>query len=235
MQTLVIPRASNEATETAHFFEDVAVAVKDIALFDVLFKPPKTAVPKDAAVCVTSKNGLRALARFGVSKDILLFVVGQASYDLAQTLGYQNAVMSPDGTAKGLVDCVVTKAQGRSLFYLRGQEVRYPLKETLAKRNLPLCQHCVYKLVLRPEGAKQLHRALLSKPWGVVVLSLRIAQALKDIMAANALKPLLAETHFFALSAASGAPLVDQVSSPLLYPATPSLVHLKKRVQKALW
>ena len=162
-------------------------------------------------------------------------MVGQASYDLAQTLGYQNAVMSPDGTAKGLVDCVVTKAQGRSLFYLRGQEVRYPLKETLAKRNLPLCQHCVYKLVLRPEGAKQLHRALLSKPWGVVVLSLRIAQALKDIMAANALKPLLAETHFFALSAASGAPLVDQVSSPLLYPATPSLVHLKKRVQKALW
>ncbi|MGB1230029.1 MAG: uroporphyrinogen-III synthase [Holosporaceae bacterium] len=235
MQTLVIPRALNEAKDTAHFFEDVAVAVKAIALFDVLFKPPKTPVPKSAAVCVTSKNGVRALARFGVPKDSLLFVVGQASYDLAETLGYQNCLVSSDGTAKGLVDLVVQKAQARPLFYLRGQEVRYPLKATLSKRGLSLCEHCVYKVILRPQGVKQLHQALLSKPWGVVVLSLRIAQVLKDVITTNRLQPFLNETHFFALSAESGAPLFGKTGASLVYPATPSLLHLKKSVQKALW
>lgn len=181
-------------------FETMGVPVLFVPLFKVHFDLD---IPDDykqcSAVCATSRNGLRALNQMSFPHQEFLFVTGPASLTMALDTPYKHIFRAPNGRVSGLIQVICEQAHlfRKPLLYIRGDVVKTPLKERLANHRIPVVEHHAYRFDLCPSGAATLKKELSLNPFGIAVLSQRIANVLLTVFDN---KPPWQHTHFFSLS-----------------------------------
>jgi uroporphyrinogen-III synthase len=128
------------------------------------------------ALIVTSRNALRAIARFEQLPDVIsmpLFVVGGATAKLARELGFENVSAGP-GTAEDLVPMirsVCDPARG-PLVHLAGETVAWDLKGALEADGFTVRQPVLYRTTPATElTAKAAEAFRTSTLDGVVLMS----------------------------------------------------------------
>jgi uroporphyrinogen-III synthase len=99
------------------------------------------------AILVTSANGVRALARRSVRRDIPVFAVGPQSTDAARGAGFTN-VKSADGDAASLADMVSRRADPKtgSLLHVAGEEAGTALCDDLVARGFRAERLVLYRM-----------------------------------------------------------------------------------------
>ncbi len=94
-----------------------------------------TALDGMAAVIVTSRNGLRALAESAaieVARELPLIAVGPGTAQLAREIGFAHVIEGP-GTASDLVPLIVETSSSLpgTLAHVRGEDVAFDLHGAL--------------------------------------------------------------------------------------------------------
>lgn len=125
-------------------FEALGLTVSMAPLIEIQFEViPATRLLGSAALVATSRNGLRALARYDALKtahSIPLFVVGAATAALAREIGFTD-VRTGAGTATalgGLISDSKHEFGGRPLVHLAGDQLAFDLKTELAAHAINL-------------------------------------------------------------------------------------------------
>ena len=236
MTTLIIPRADNERFETLEAFKNlqkIGVRVVFVPLFKVYFNLD---IPKDyqqcSAVCATSRNGLRALNQIPIFHRELLFVTGPASFNMALQMPFKYIFQSPDGRVSGLIQIIREQAKHfrKPLLYMRGDVIKTPLKECLSNHHIPVVEHHAYQLDLCPHGESKLKEELSLNPFGVAILSERIAKVLLTIFQST---PLRVNTKFFSLSS-DITHVLKKISPNIRQAGTPNLDTLNTLIKEDL-
>src|ERR1700736_3042519 len=106
------------------------------------------------AVIVTSANALRGIEPHLENRRLLalpLFAVGERTADAARRAGFEN-VISADGDAAGLRDCVLASVRTKELkkasplLYLAGADLARDLAGALGERGLSVVTHTTYRM-----------------------------------------------------------------------------------------
>jgi uroporphyrinogen-III synthase len=106
------------------------------------------------AVIVTSANALRGIEPHLENSRLLplpLFAVGQRTADAARRAGFEN-VISADGDAAGLRDCVLASVRTKELkkasplLYLAGADLARDLAGELGERGFTVVTHTTYRM-----------------------------------------------------------------------------------------
>ena len=189
MNTLIIPRADNEKDETLKAFGPLSQKGLNILFVPFFHVHLDANLPfeyqKCSSVCVTSRNGIRALEKIYLPNKQFLFVTGLSSLKHArEKLFYENIIHSLDGKVSGMIQAIAAHKNRirKPLLYIRGDIIRTPLKELFESMDIPLLEHIGYHLHPNPSGVFQLQRALTQNPFGVCVLSQRMAHKILDIL-----------------------------------------------------
>lgn len=99
---------------------------------------------KISGLITTSANTIHILATTSVDKALPLWCVGEASADLAKSLGFQK-VYAAKGSVKNLLDCLVLENKTEHFLYLRGDVVRFNLKRALSQIGYNIQEACLYQ------------------------------------------------------------------------------------------
>jgi uroporphyrinogen-III synthase len=106
------------------------------------------------AVIVTSANALRGIEPHLENSRLLalpLFAVGERTADAARGAGFEN-VISADGDAAGLRDCVLASVKTKELkkasplLYLAGADLARDLAGELGERGFTVVTHTTYRM-----------------------------------------------------------------------------------------
>src|SRR5258708_27432249 len=106
------------------------------------------------AVIVTSANALRGIEPHLENSRLLalpLFAVGERTADAARRAGFEN-VISADGDAAGLRDCVLASVKTKELkkasplLYLAGADLARALAGELGERGFTVVTHTTYRM-----------------------------------------------------------------------------------------
>ena len=100
------------------------------------------------AVLVTSANGAEGAARLGLSGDLPVLAVGDATARAARTAGFSQ-VTAADGDAAALVDLVTRRCrpQDGALIWASGEAVSTDLVSTLSEHGFEVVRRVVYRTV----------------------------------------------------------------------------------------
>ncbi len=218
MKRLLVFRADNEREDTLKALSTLTqweVQPVFIPLTQVAFSDPlPDEMLRCPSACATSRNGIRMLHQSGFSQEKELFVVGDASADVARKLGFHNVIISPNGQASGLVSLLKKQHHTlpQPLLYVRGQEIKEDITSQLRAFNICVKEYLGY--VIHPIHAQKEHlnKAFNVLPWGVCVLSQSMARTLTRFMdekrspsspdsLSASLSNVLAGVRFFSLSA----------------------------------
>lgn len=237
---LVVPRAKEDLAETLDIFEDLSLKTEGVCLFDVVFERAPDFFYNhkgdiDLFGCATSKNGVRVLKKWGFPSTFPLFVVGNASRHLASNLGFQNIFTSSDSTAQGLCKPIQQFVAQKRLqtgcgIYVHGDMVRFDLKHTVEKMGCVCVAYKGYKLVSNPKERDRLRTLLRNNPFGVLVLSMRVAKSIAELVVEQGIT--LEKTFFFSNSDACATPLKPLFRERVLCSTSPTLLSVKNLVKK---
>ena len=180
------------------------------------------------AVVVTSRNGLRALARRAELLDLRglpLFAVGRATANEARHMRFEHIVVGT-GTAHDLVPKIAAAldpAMGMIL-HLAGDVLAGDLAGELEQQGFRVDQPVVYRQVTARELSPALVLGLRERQFdGVILMSPRTADVwVRLVVAAGMVDSVRTLTHY-CLSAAVAARLGRQIGPPTAVPDTPSL------------
>lgn len=206
---ILLLRASNELFE-----EEVrpfgTFQYVPIALFDVVFSTClKPNIADFSHAFAPSRNAVRALCMRGWPQKKKLIVAGKGSAQLAASLGYQDVLVPDVESFRGVVALLKKKDaySGEKLLYVHGDYRRFDASAELSDFFQKVYSFRGYRLCLKHAGLRALKRALYDRPWGVVVLSKRIALILKRISLQKDFLTRLSCTRFFGMSKEALAPL----------------------------
>ena len=214
-------------------FETMGIRVLFVPLFKVHFNLDLPDHYKHcSAVCATSRNGLRALSQISLPHREFLFVTGPSSMTMALDMPYKNIFCSSNGRVSGLTQAICGQSHifHKPLLYMRGDIIKTPLKERLANHHIPVVEHQAYQLDLCLSGKAKLKEALSLNPFGIAVLSQRIANVLFAVFQN---KPPSRYTQFFSLSS-DITHILKKISSNIFQAKTPNLDTLNNLIKRVL-
>ncbi len=179
-------------------------------LLEIEFLKPPLALYRAQALIATSRNALRAaqrLPQFDAMRELPLMVVGEATAETAQTIGFDQITEGP-GTAAGLAEMIAeTLDPGRGeLIHLAGENLAFNLQAALESQGFEMAVSVLYRAhpakALSPEATKLLDTGALD---GVILMSPRTAQIFADLTEAKT--ELLRGLYGFCLSVAVARPI----------------------------
>lgn len=156
---VLVTRPEPDASSTKARLEDAGHAAILSPLMSVTFTPvDDLGEGAVQAIVVTSRNGVRALARSPVLQELLelpLFAVGKGTSRDAHELGF-HGVMEGPGTAELLVDVIKANANpaGGRLIHFAGYKLAFDLEGALRQAGFDVTTLRCYEA----EAAKQLTR-----------------------------------------------------------------------------
>ncbi|MET3794888.1 uroporphyrinogen-III synthase [Aquamicrobium terrae] len=188
-------------------------------------------VPADAgAVAVTSANALRHASPdlIGRLSHLPCHAVGARTAEAARRAGFADVVAGP-GDATALAERISATLSG-TLVYLCGR-VRFPgFEERLAASGVRVDALEVYDTVTIGHDEESVREALDGRPVEAVLLYSAVAAgAMRGLLERESLRPLFAETEYFALSARVAAGLGDESAAMVNVaeqPSEPALLAL---------
>jgi uroporphyrinogen-III synthase len=147
------PQPDDEATAAALRARDFEVLKAPMLRFEpVAFQDDTDAAY--GAVIVTSANALRGIEPHLENSRLLalpLFAVGERTADAARDAGFER-VISADGDATGLRDCVLASVKTKELkkasplLYLAGADLARDLAGELGERGFTVVTHTTYRM-----------------------------------------------------------------------------------------
>lgn len=209
---LLVTRPQPDAGETAARLMALGHDVLVEPLLTIAYAPPPAGVPEPAALIVTSRNGVRALARWPQSRawrNRPVFVTGPATARAIATLGFTD-VRVGSGNAAAVVERIradLPPASG-GIVYPAGRDHSGSLAGDLAAEGYDVrmieAYHADAAGALHPPAREALRRRAVG---GILFYSQRTALAFAGIVAREKLAPQVAGVIGFALA--------EQVADPL--------------------
>jgi uroporphyrinogen-III synthase len=152
------------------------------------------------AILATSANGIRAIARKTVRRDVVVFAVGAQTAEAARAAGFPN-VRSADGDARDLARLIIGTADLKrgELVHVAASETRGDLASTLRRAGFSVRAVTLYDAVAAKELAVDLSSidaVLFYSPRSAAIFAnlagdcSRILACCISAAAAEALKPL---------------------------------------------
>jgi uroporphyrinogen-III synthase len=209
---LLVTRPEPAAGETVRRLREAGHEVHSSPVLEIILHPVPDVLPPPGALAVTSRHGVRALARWPRAPgwhDLPLFAVGEASADQARALGFRN-VHSAQGDAPVLAGLIARHYSGANgpLIYPAARERAVDLGALLAPTGIKTivveAYHAVAAHSLDDRAQSLIRRGELD---GVLVYSRRSAAALVDLVVAAGLEKNLGQTVGIAISRAAAEPL----------------------------
>ena len=208
---LLVTRAEGQAEETAaelraRGHEPILAPLLDI----VLGRPPENLV-EPAAIAVTSRNGVKALAAWpeaGAWRGKPVFVTGEATAAAAREAGFAD-VRAGSGDVAGLCDRILAElpAANGPVLYVTGRDRAGDLAGALAGTGYDVRTVEAYRAEARPELDPAVAEALRAGTIdGALFFSARTAAAFVDRVEAAGLAGAAARIVLYALSEAVAAP-----------------------------
>ena len=163
-----------------------------------------------AAVIVTSRNGLRALAEsaaFEGARALPIIAVGPGTAQLAREFGFAHVIEGP-GTARDLVPLIVETSSTRPgpLAHVRGEDVAFDLHGALRAHGLKVREVVAYRAVpasgLEPRTAALLGAGAID---AVILMSPRTGAIFARLMTVGGLREVAGKLVFLCLSPAVAA------------------------------
>jgi uroporphyrinogen-III synthase len=131
---VLITRPSEDANATAQILRARGHEPVIAPLLEIVCREG-VGIPSDAkAILATSSNGIRALARNALRRDLRVFAVGAQTAEAARLAGFTD-ILSADGDALDLVKLVIASAYPKNamLLHAAGAETRGDLAGMLQR------------------------------------------------------------------------------------------------------
>jgi uroporphyrinogen-III synthase len=230
---LLVTRPEPEAQATAERLRALGHTVAIAPLLAVVFAPPPDDAVHPAAILVTSRNGVRALAGWPQLAGWLerpLFAVGDATALAARIAGFAH-VRSAGGNGAALAALVrdALPPAGGPLLYVAARERAGDLAAALAAEGYDVrvaeAYHAEKATQFPPDAGAALAAGRFD---GALFYSRRTAEAFRDLAAGGTVRL----PHVFALSEEVAAPLAD-LGVVVHVAAVPDEAHLLALVPKA--
>jgi uroporphyrinogen-III synthase len=122
---VLVTRPEDDAVDTVRQLEEAGHEALVSPMLEIRFTDFATLPRTDVqAWLLTSRNGVRALARLGADRDVPVMAVGRSTAALARDLGFSE-VHDADGDVGDLVSLVASrlKSDGGRLFHAAGKHV----------------------------------------------------------------------------------------------------------------
>jgi uroporphyrinogen-III synthase len=213
MVTRPEPDASEQARKLGRMSIDVLVEpMMEIEFLDV--EDLNETVGRAQALIVTSRNGLRALARspaIGRALGTSVLAVGPASGRLAGELGFEQVHEGAGGAGDLLAVAgeICDPASG-PMVHLAGEELAFDLKGELEARGFSVVQPMLYRASASPALSAVAKGALESGGLaGVVLMSPRTAKIYARQIVAEGLEGAIKPLMHFCLSPAVAEQISD--------------------------
>ncbi len=208
---LIVTRPEPDASETAGRLRALGHSVQVAPMMWIEWAPQPTGLVAPAAIALTSRNAVRALADWPSAQGwrrLPVYAVGEATAALARAGGFGD-VRVGDGDAAGLVRLVradFDKTAG-AILHPAGRDRSADLAQMLAGFTVTTVE--AYRAVAVPALDPATVEAIASSAVdGVLFFSRRTAAIFADLVEAAGIAKGLAGTTLFALSQAVAAPLV---------------------------
>jgi uroporphyrinogen-III synthase len=176
------------------------------------------------AILATSANGVRALVRRTVRRDLAIFAVGPQTAQEAQTAGFTH-VRNADGDARALVQATLRWAtpEKGTLLHVCGQEAPGTLADTLSDQGFIVRRTALYTVHAASHLPEQVEAALQdSNLDGALFFSPRSAQVFCTLASGNSLDGMTA----FCISPVTAKALKESNFSRVLVASQPNQAAL---------
>ncbi len=206
---VLVTRPESDAEDLSARLEALGVKVSTAALIEIAFETiPAGTLIKATGLIVTSRNGLRALARSGALTEARakpLFAVSTATADLARDLGFTDVRVGP-GTASGLVPVILAASADLGdgpLIHLAGDHLAFDLKGTLADNAVDVTLVLAYRSIAASALPGDIQKALAAGALDAIILmSPRTARLWGQLAAAAGLEKNSRNLTYVCLSSA---------------------------------
>lgn len=227
---LLVTRPEPDAEATAERLRMAGHEVLVAPLLSAVFPPPP-AVPDPAAVAVTSRNGVRALAGWRSAAswhDRPVFAVGHATALAARAAGFRDVRSADgDGMALGAFIARTMEPSARPIIYPAAEDRSPGLERSLAAAGFRVAPVVAYRMIaapaLPPAAAQALRAGRLD---GVLLYSARTARTFVALAGEAGLTAALARLVAFVLSPAVGAALGEAAFAAVHAASHPDEEHL---------
>ena len=215
--------------------------VHHFPLLDVVFEVVDFAnLDTPEALVVTSRNGVRGAVAAGLPAawfELPLFVVGQATGELASQMGFQRVMVpSSEGGVSRLIDYILQEREplkAQRFLHLRGDQVAGDLKAALGVEGVSVDEALAYRMVesldLDQITLDFLKNGQLQE---VVLLSPRTARVYGAIMRASGLVVEMGRMRHFCLSLAVAQELEMYDLADVQVAQAPHLSSLAKLIDR---
>lgn len=208
---LIVTRAEPEAGETAARLIALGHEALIVPLTRIIFSEPPASPMRPDAIAVTSRNGVRALARWRQARDwaeVTLFAVGAATAEEARRAGFTD-VRKADGDAAALGRLMIGELNpGSSVLYAAARDRRSDLEAVLRTAGLTVDLVEAYRaetVAALPAPAAEAIRS--GRIDGVLFHSRRAAAAFLRLAGPAGITGQVSRLTFYVLSSRVAEPL----------------------------
>jgi uroporphyrinogen-III synthase len=234
---LLVTRPEPEASDLATRLRAQGHTVLLAPLTRIVFAPEPDGLAAPAAIAVTSRNGVRALASWQAAKawrGVTLYAVGAATTAAAREAGFPD-VRSAAGDAAALAALIrddFDPAAG-SILYAAARDRTVELAAVLPGVSVTTVEAYAAEAVSRLDAdvVDALRAGAID---GVLLFSRRTAEIFADLTFAAGVQRMLAQTRLYALSAQVAQPLAPLRPAPILVASQPNEAGLLALVNPAL-
>ena len=232
---LLVTRPQPEAAATAAHLVAAGHLVLIDPLLTIEFSPSPAAIQDPAALVVTSRNAVRAVAGWPIGsawRPLPVFAVGRETARALAAAGFVDVRVGP-GDAAALVDFVAVEGRGLAgtILCLRAEEPAVDIAGALGKVGLVARSIVAYRAVasedLLPATRQALGRGDID---GVLFFSARTAATFCAIAERTGLAADVVGVRYFCLSAQVAAPLRALGAARIAVAAEPNAASLQALV-----
>ena len=208
-RTILITRPRDDGDDLAEALHERGFRVIHEPLMEIFLRHTErhaleqALLEEPAAVIVTSKNGVRALAALTELRDASLICVGEATADAALSAGFLRTA-DAGGNVQKLVEFIAAAYDEESRFlYVSGEQVRIDIGAALKTRGMQTERLALYEAI----AAEQLPDTLIEllkrgQIDAVTFFSPRTAEIFAELLERNRLQSAASRMDAFALSEA---------------------------------
>lgn len=202
---VLVTRPEPDASQTAKRLLALGHEPTVAPLLRIIFAPPPVEIPEPAAIILTSRNGVRALARWPQTADWLnrpVFVTGLATADAARSVGFAD-VRTAAGNAADLADLVVSDIgkDGSSILYPAARDRSGGLLSELHANGYHVQiveAYCAEMVMALDAPVREAIHSLAVN--GVLIYSYRTAAAFRTLVDREGIADSVRQMAFFAIS-----------------------------------
>ncbi len=215
-ETIVITRPKGDEASLRDALHDGGYAVIHEPLTEIFLRHTERptfhiAMMSDPdAIIVTSRHGVQALALLTEFRDIFLICVGQATADIAHSLGFTR-VSAAGGDGEKLIRYIAEGYdEGSRFIYVSGEHIRSDLVSRLADIGMQAQRIVAYDALAAPHLSDTLIEQLKRRQIDAVTfMSPRACHIWTRLLASAKVQDSVKHIGAFALSASVAEPLVE--------------------------